>query len=85
EAEMQSEANVIDLEYVFKTLQAINQDFSKLPPSMQRDLIEDILHRVTVIGNKIHAEYYGQADSDIFDLDELETTPKKGQKKSLEA
>jgi site-specific DNA recombinase len=82
EIELESKSDVIDLEYVFKILQLVNKDFSKLPAAIQKDLIEDIVYRLTLNRNKIHAEYYGQANSDIFDLNELDAGTHK---KSLES
>lgn len=79
ELEAQESGQVIDLNWAFQVLQTVNQDISKLPPAKQRSLIERIVYRLTLHKNKVHAEYFGQADEDIFDLEET-----KGKKSNLE-
>ena len=42
-------------------------------------MIERIVYRLTLHKNKVHAEYFGQADEDIFDFEET-----KREKRNLE-
>lgn len=70
EAEAKETNQVVDLNWVFDVLQTVTQDFSKLATAKQRSLVDRIVYRLTLQKNKVHAEYYGQADDDIFDFDD---------------
>jgi hypothetical protein len=83
--ELEAGSQVVDMEYVFKALQLFNKgEFSALSPIEQKDLIDGFFHRITLTKNKIHAEYYGQADVDVLDFDGAELQSKKKQKNNLE-
>jgi hypothetical protein len=85
ESELKAGRQIVDMEYVFKALQLFNKgEFSELTPTEQKDLIDGFVYRITLTENKIHAEYYGQADMDIFDFDGVCRKSEKGQKNNLE-
>ena len=67
EEEARDENQVVDVEWVFRLLQTVNQDFSKLPPAKQRNLVDGIVYRLTLGRNKVNAEYFGQPDQDILE------------------
>lgn len=85
EAEAQSANQLVDVQFVFKYLQIFNRnEFDRLTPLEQRELIDGFVHRITVGKNKIHAQYYGQADADLFDRKGSESKGGKKGKINLE-
>jgi Recombinase zinc beta ribbon domain len=84
EEEAKATNRLVDLGFVFRALQIFNRgSFDKLTPIEQRGLIDGFVHRITLGKNRIHAEYYGQANEDIFDW-ESDVSGGKKTKKNLE-
>jgi site-specific DNA recombinase len=78
EAELRTAGQVVDMRFVFNYLQLFNRDkFDKLTPTEQREIIGGFVHRITLGKNKIHAQYYGQENEDIFDWKDSEGSEKK--------
>lgn len=70
--EKMGRANVIDMEYVFDLFKLLNgAKFLKASAHEQREIIKEVVHRITIDKDGIHLVYYGSQKDDILTEIEL--------------